>query len=78
MPVYGDKDLLLQLQGTLLQEGYERADPAGDALFGTADDLSSSGGGNIACCGDEKGKAAAGKRSRKMMEKIWKIIDKKY
>lgn len=49
MPVYGDKDFLLQLQGALLPTRNEGKNQGGHEIFGTADDIHPSHNGHPAC-----------------------------
>lgn len=48
VPVYGDEDLLRELQGALLPAADAGENPEGDAVFGTADAAASSGFGYVA------------------------------
>ena len=48
MSFYGNKDILLKLQGTLLQSRYARKNTCGHALFRTSDDIQPSNYGDQA------------------------------
>ena len=48
MSFHGNKDLLLKLQGTLLQSRYERKNTGGHAFFRTSDDIQPSNHGDQA------------------------------
>ena len=60
MSVYGDKDLLLKLQGALLPSGDAGENPSGDAVFRTEDDVVSSGDGGFTSDRKPEGEEAIG------------------
>lgn len=74
MSVYGDENLLLKLQSALLQAGNAREDPRGHAFFWTADDLSSSRGGNAACNRNKEREKTIGGKSVKLKRLLYLIL----
>lgn len=49
LPLYGNKELLFQLQGALLQGGYAAKDQGSYTLFRATDDIPSSDIGDPPC-----------------------------
>ena len=74
MPVYGNKNLLLKLQGALLQARNAGENPDGHAFFGAEDDLSSPCSGNTACDRNKEREKEIGGKLLKLKRLIFLIV----
>ncbi|EKC78787.1 hypothetical protein LEA_03121 [human gut metagenome] len=74
MPVYGNKDLLFQLQSALLQTGYAGENPRGYALFGAENVVFPSGDGGFPCDRIEKREKTTGGIKVKIKKLLYVIL----
>lgn len=74
MPVYGDQNLLLQLQGALLQTSYAGENPRGYALFGAENVVFPSGDGGFPCDQIEKREKTTGGIKVKIKKLLYVIL----
>ena len=74
MSLYGNQDLLLKLQGTLLQSRYERKNTCGHAFFRTSDDIQSSDHGDQARDRKQAREKTIGERTMKINRILWLIL----
>ena len=74
MPVYGDQNLLLQLQSALLQTGYAGENPGSHAVFWTEDVVFPSGDGGFPCDRIEKREKTTGRIKVKIKKILYVIL----
>ena len=74
VPVYGDQNLLLQLQGALLQTGYAGENPGSHAVFWTEDVVFPSGDGYFPCNRIEKREKTTGGIKVKIKKILYVIL----
>ncbi len=74
LSIYGDKDILQQLQSALLQAGDARKDPAGDAVRRTENDAVSSDYGGASCGLYRCGKTKASKERTMIKTRLMKLL----
>ena len=74
MPVYGNKDLLFQLQSALLQTGYAGENPGSHALFGAENVVFPSGDGYFPCNRIEKREKTTGGIKVKIKKLLYVIL----
>ena len=74
MPVYGNKDLLFQLQSALLQTGYAGENPGSHAFFWTADVIFPPGDGGFPCDRIEKREKTTGGIKVKIKKILYVIL----
>src|SRR5699024_5728736 len=74
VPVYGDQNLLLQLQSALLQTGYAGENPGSHAVFWTEDVVFPSGDGYFPCNRIEKREKTTGGIKVKIKKILYVIL----